>query len=310
MRPFTPDLDDVQSDVLVGVPKLAQTFCFLEIVNVAAFKSAFRRSIAHRATPARVGRGLGLNVAFTATGCVKLIGDRLPPDPAFQAGASHRASYLGDAEPATNWLPQFYGIPIDVVVVVYGGSENAVEAEWKLLQHLLGSSVRVSFREMGRARAGSTGSSDHFGNEAGSGEREVEPSGTIFRNEWAGIDPAPLAWMKNGSYMVFRRIEQLVPEYENFARSRPAARGMDAVWRASRLVRRGIAFGPEVTELERWEGKSNFERGLLFVSYQTSLAQFECVQRSCFSPKRFAINSAAAYAFMPSISALANEFGR
>jgi hypothetical protein len=308
---FAPDAGDVQGDVLVGLPKIVQSFGFLEIVDERAFKSALGRSIVRRATPARAAKGwsLGLNVAFTASGCAKLLDERLPPDPAFLAGAAARAEFVGDAEPATNWLPQFYGVPLDAVVLIAGGSRKSVDTEWKLLLNLLGASARVVYRETGAARPGAASPLDHFGNAAGSAGYDPGRAALLFRDQRAGLDAAPFPWMKNGSYLVFRRIEQLVPEFDAFARSRPAVRGLDTIWRASGLVRRGIAYGPEVSELERAEGKTSADRGLLFVSYQTAIAQFENVQRACLEPSGFAINSAAVYAFVPSLTSLENDFG-
>jgi len=319
------DWGDVQGDILIGLPKSVQTFVFLEIADARAFKSVLRRSIAHRATSARTARGwaerpagptagaqfLGLNIAFTASGCAKLTARRVPPDPAFLLGACERAVRIGDAEPATNWLPQFYRAPLDVVVLISGRSLRAVDAEWKLLHNLLGGSIRVCYRANAASRPGAACDADHFGNLARSGFCDPGRGGPVFRDERAVIDAAPLAWMKNGSYLVFRRIEQLVPEYEDSARSAPWGRGLDAgVWQGSGLVRRGIAFGPEVSTLERGEGKTSADRGLMFVSYQTAIERFETLQRSCQSPNPFEINSAAVYAFVPSIAALAGELSR
>lgn len=313
--------DDIQGDIVVGLPKTVQAFVLLEIVDARAFKSVLQRSVVHRATTARTARqwserfgsrtqGLqfvGLNIAFTAVGCAKL-GMRLPADEAFLAGASARAGLVGDAEPAINWLPQIYGAPVDAVILIAGSSPKAVDAEWKLLHNLLGICARVCYRESAAVRPGAERDDDHFGVVAGTGVCTVERPGLVFSDPDAPRDAAPVAWMKNGSYLVYRRIEQLVPEYAAAAKGRAAPRGMDAaVWRASRLVRRGIAYGPEVSDLERREGKTTADRGLMFVSYQTSIALYESIQRTCASPNRFAINSGAAYAFAPSISALATE---
>jgi hypothetical protein len=315
------DWEDVQGDVLIGLPRLVETFVFFEIVDVRAFKSTLRRSIAHRATSAGTAREwserlgapaaclhfLGLNIAFTASGCAKLAAGRVPPDPAFLAGARDRAVAIGDAEPAINWLPQFYGAPIDAVVLIAGRSARAVDAEWKLLHNVLAGSVRLCYRQNAESRPDGS-ETDHFGDPAGSGSCDPGTSGLVFRAKRAAVDPAPIPWMRNGSYLVFRRIEQLVPEYEDFARDTAGAAVVGATGlRAPGLVRRGIPFGPEVSSLERVEGKTSADRGLIFVSYQTSIERFETLQRAGDVSNRFAINSAAVYAFAPSIAALAGE---
>ena len=48
-----------------------------------------------------------------------------------------------------------------------------------------------------------------------------------------------------------------------------------------RILRRGIAFGPEVTPFEKTSQKTHFDRGLLFVSLQANLSQgFQFLQKS------------------------------
>lgn len=54
----------------------------------------------------------------------------------------------------------------------------------------------------------------------------------------------------------------------------------EAFTQSHRMMRRGIAFGPELTEKEALSGATHLERGLLFKCYVTSLAeQFEFVQQ-------------------------------
>jgi len=152
--------DDIQGDVLGGLPAAVQAFLFLELTDVRAFKAALRRSLARRTTSARTARSwserpgsaegsnVGLNVGFTVLGCAKLARAAVPPDPAFRAGACERASVVGDPEPALNWLPQVYGSAIDAVVVIAGLTLKAVDAEWRMLQNVLAGSVRVCYREL------------------------------------------------------------------------------------------------------------------------------------------------------------------
>lgn len=48
-----------------------------------------------------------------------------------------------------------------------------------------------------------------------------------------------------------------------------------------RIMRRGIAFGPEVTLLEKLENKTQHGRGLLFASYESSIVDgFQFLQQS------------------------------
>lgn len=50
-----------------------------------------------------------------------------------------------------------------------------------------------------------------------------------------------------------------------------------------RILRRGIQFGPEMTEAEKTSGKTEHERGLLFAAYQSVIPNgFEFIQKSEF----------------------------
>ena len=53
--------------------------------------------------------------------------------------------------------------------------------------------------------------------------------------------------------------------------------------KSHRIIRNGIPFGPEVTDAERNNKTSTVDRGLLFVSYQSSLGNgFRTIQESKF----------------------------
>jgi Dyp-type peroxidase family len=51
-------------------------------------------------------------------------------------------------------------------------------------------------------------------------------------------------WMRNGSYMVFRRLEQRVPEFRRFVAERSARLGMDPQLMAARMVGRWKSGAP------------------------------------------------------------------
>jgi Dyp-type peroxidase family len=185
-----------------------------------------------------------------------------------------------------------------------------------------------------------------------------------------------LPWMKNGSFMVFRRLEQLVPEFHETAKVKATSLGMasdllearmvgrfrsgspvsltpdaddpalggdalknnvfefggddplglkcpyaghirkayprndltpaaggktgdegekssEANTQTHRIMRRGIPFGPEVGPSENASKKSDHSRGLMFVCYQTSIAdQFEFITRNWINNPNFAIPDA------------------
>ncbi|KAF9005132.1 hypothetical protein BDQ17DRAFT_1353872 [Cyathus striatus] len=63
---------------------------------------------------------------------------------------------------------------------------------------------------------------------------------------------------------------------------------LQADFSSKRMMRRGIQFGPEVTQKEREEGRTHHGRGLLFACYQTSIANgFAFVQTAWANEVKF-----------------------
>ena len=77
------------------------------------------------------------------------------------------------------------------------------------------------------------------------------------------------SWMRNGSYMVFRRLEQRVPEFRRFVREQAARLAMDPELLAARMVGRWKTGAPielsprrDDPALSRDDGRNNdFEYG-------------------------------------------------
>lgn len=164
------------------------------------------------------------------------------------------------------------------------------------------------------------------------------------------------AWAKDGSFLAFRFLQQLVPEFDRFLElnapqvNDPAANTAELLgarltgrWKSGapiqvtpfkddpklaadpkrnnvftfdkgnqdkcpfashvrkmnprgdidtktdinphRVIRRGIQYGPEVNDLEKKQHKTEKDRGLLFVSYQSSLGRgFQFLQKSKWIP--------------------------
>ncbi len=140
----------------------------------------------------------------------------------------------------------------------------------------MGSSIKVIYSEMGSVRAGKERGHEHFGfldNVSQPGVRGLTPpiepiyhpdqglpgQDLIWPGEFVfgypGQDPkdpikrgpAPemaAPWMRNGSYMVFRRLEQKVPEFRRFVAERAAQLGMDRELLAARMVGRWKSGAP------------------------------------------------------------------
>lgn len=272
------DLDQIQGDVLIGLQKLFERFTFFEIKDIRAFKPALRNRIAHRITTARTVHlrefqlrdhksqgnkaplpNVGVNLAFTNDGMRKLVPGANLNDPSFAAGAKKQADALSDPVDAqgnpTTWVPKFSNAAIDGVFLITGGTKAAIDDEAAKILAILGASVRVSYEETGNVRPGPEKGHEHFGwldgvsqpgiaglTDPFPGQRLLDPGLFVF-GYGPTADP-PLPWMKNGSFMVFRRLKQLVPEFDEYVLTQAQSLGMDPVLLGARLVGRWKSGAP------------------------------------------------------------------
>jgi Dyp-type peroxidase family len=276
------ELDQIQGDVLIGLQKFVEQFLFFQIKDVPGFKALLKRKIAQRITTTRTVQerefhlrdhknqgnttplpNIGVNLSFTASGIAKLIpatnnGQALA-DASFAAGAKKKAPALGDpvdgAGNPTTWLPAFLNATIDGIFLITGGTDTGVNAEANKLLGILGTTIASSFQENGNVRPRLEKGHEHFGwldgvSQPGitgltspfPGQRLLDPGHFAF-----GYGPTanpPLPWMKNGSFMVFRRLKQLVPEFDEYQLSQAQALGMDPVLLGARLVGRWKSGAP------------------------------------------------------------------
>ena len=392
----TPELnlDEIQGDVLIGLQKFFQRLLFFKIRDIATFKYLLRRQIARRITTTReVHRRefelarlknegsreqlalAGLNLAFTSAGLELLVPGADLGDPSFKAGARAMAPKLNDStagDQLTNWLAPYLADDIHGVLNVTGGTYAAAAREAQEIIEILGASIEVLITEEGETRPGAERGHEHFGwldgisqpgikglSDPNPGQDMLDPGLFVFGYPTAAAAPAagaPPAWAANGSFMVFRRLQQLVPEFDAFLLSQADALGMDPVllgarmlgrWKSGaplsltpsqddltigqdpannndfdnaddpaqrrcpfaahirktnprkdipekfldsrRIIRAGIPFGPELTDTEKAPGgKTEQQRGLLFICYQTSIVnQFEFLQITWANNKDF-----------------------
>ncbi len=175
---------------------------------------------------------VGLNLGFTNSGILKLVPGADLKDPSYTAGAKAQAAPLND--------------PVDAQKnpSTLGSAILECEYRWSISDHrryasrsgfkeavtvlaVLGATVAVSFDETGNVRPGSEKGHEHFGwldgvSQPGinglsnpfPGQRLLDPGLFVFG--YATTGNPPLVWMKNGSFMVFRRLKQLVPEFDIF----------------------------------------------------------------------------------------------
>lgn len=283
------DVDQVQGDVLIGLQKFAEHFLFFEIKDVAGFKTLLRKKIAHGLTTTRTVQerefhlrdhknqgetkplpNVGVNLSFTASGIGKLVpgtnnGQTLG-DASFAAGAIKQARSLGDPVDGSgkpnSWVLEFLNATIDGVFLITGGTDTDVNGEAKNLLDILGATVAASFRENGNVRPGLVKGHEHFGwldgvSQPGilgltspfPGQRLLDPG--LFAFGYGPTTNPPLPWMRNGSFMVFRRLKQLVPEFDQFQLNQAATLGLDPVLLGARLVGRWKSGAPlELTPIQ------------------------------------------------------------
>lgn len=322
----------------------------------------------------------GLNIAFTAAGLTKLgiTDDKQPSRGVFFTGAEADAISLGDPVndngKLSTWKDEYLTPHIDgVLLVTAPGTQSLFDAVAQLEQRL-GKSVHVEFEVEGQARPGANEGREHFGFKdgisvpgvRGINDKTVKPGNDILEpgliltgypesaKNKAKAEPAP-AWAKDGSFLVFRELEQRVPEFHarsaklakslqskvpgvtaeflearmvgrwpsgaplilsplkedeilgadafknnvfDYSKDIPASRcpasahvrrdnpraGIKEIPRQGGItdrlmVRQGIPYGPEVSLREQRDGKTQQERGLLFVSYQANIEdQFRFTQ--------------------------------
>ncbi|KAH8164444.1 dyp-type peroxidase [Xylaria polymorpha] len=335
----------------------------------------------------------GVNVAFSKKGLVALGITDNTGDPIFENGmlADAGPSSLGDD--LTVWDPNFKK-DIHGVITVTANSKIVLERtvdQIKRIFHVGRPDVTIEevTRLVGQVRPGAEDGHEHFGFNDGLSQPAVQnvdagvisepgenpiPQGVVLLGREGDdglVVPGPNAqpqgvtrppWALDGSFLAFRYLKQLVPEFNAFLEAHPLDVGnahapgdptgaellgarLVGRWKSGapvdltplrdnpafatrqdfrfdqanqercpfaahirktnprsdlpagattirRIIRRGIAFGPEVTDEEKRAKRSSndpkLERGLLFACYQSNLGNgFHFMQESWANNKAF-----------------------
>jgi Dyp-type peroxidase family len=144
------------------------------------------------------------------------------------------------------------------------------------LRGRLGTAIKTVYSEIGTVRPGRERRHEHFGFLDGISQPGIRGLTPVSRPSvapeqglpgqdliWPGefilgypgqdrhdpikpgpIAPLPAPWARNGSYMVFRRLEQRVPEFRAFVDAQAARLGMDRELLAARMVGRWKSGAP------------------------------------------------------------------
>ncbi|KAJ7054385.1 fungal peroxidase [Mycena amicta] len=234
------NLTNIQGDILIGMKKNKELFFFFGITNAAKFKSALKSVILPRITSTTqlvdVSKQpqTALNIAFSQTGLNALnITDDLG-DTAFTQGQFANAANLNDPGTA-NWVPQFAGTSIHGVLLFASDTLAKCESDLTAIQLALAkcACVKELYRLEGAARPGSQQGHEHFGfldgisNPAVQGfqtplpGQAVVPPGEILVGETGDTVTTRPTWAKDGSFLAFRQLKQLVPEFNKFLTDNP-----------------------------------------------------------------------------------------
>ena len=226
----------------------------------------------------------GFNIGFTHQGIEKITGQSVPSAVkedgvsgndavAFQEGAHARTSLLGDK--LDDWTgDEFRTGAFDGIMLLAGPESGmALMAETSRVLDLFGSSISVVFEVCGEVRSDQSGH-EHFGfldgvsqpgirdltlknpqdpNQGNPGQDLLWPGEFVFGYPGQGRDDvvekgplraAPLSWMKNGSYMVWRQLEQQVLKFHSLMKDQAAALSMSPELLAARVVGRWPSGAP------------------------------------------------------------------
>ncbi|KAF7365594.1 DyP-type peroxidase [Mycena venus] len=232
------NLKDIQGDILIGMKKKSELFFFFGISNAKDFKKNLKSTILPLVTntaqllDVSAQPQTALNIAFSQTGLRALnVTDDLKDSP-FSGGQLQDIANLGDPG-TTNWVPEFVGTNIHGVILLASDTPDNIKATLSSLKAKLGNSVKEIYSLQGAARPGNQEGHEHFGyldgisNPAVQGFQSplpgqaVVPTGEILVGENGdGVTGRP-PWAKDGSFLVFRQLKQLVPEFNKFLTDNP-----------------------------------------------------------------------------------------
>ncbi|EJD06642.1 Dyp-type peroxidase [Fomitiporia mediterranea MF3/22] len=254
--PTPQDLNDLQADVVLGIPKRAEDFIFFNIQDAAAFKKDLKELIPAITTTAQVKKirtditnhkqqgktdlikVAAINIAFSVAGLKKLGITESLGDDAFNQGQLAHAQNLGDTGKTENgsfvpeWIDAFKN-EIDGVVLVAGDSKISVDEGVNKVEHTFGKSIKEVFKVNGHVRPNKEKGHEHFGFKDGisfpaidaltghlPGQIVVDPGVLVCGTNGDTVQNRP-AWAKNGSFLVYRQLQQLVPEFNKFLTDNP-----------------------------------------------------------------------------------------
>ncbi|CUA74864.1 Peroxidase 2 [Rhizoctonia solani] len=417
-NPDVVKLENVQSDIIRNTPKKKEEFLFFLIQDKAKFQQKLpdlkvnstvdvveALELIQQKKEEQSG-GLVplsfLNVAFSKKGFDVLGIKEDICDNVFNAGQLSDAKDLGDIGvtcPDGSFHPFWehaFLHGVDGVFLISGESWVSVNARVKEVEDHFEQAFRAVYCLKGSVRPGDQKGHEHFGWADGISDpiikdigvplpgQRVIPPGVILCGKTKDPVPNRPAWACEGSFLAFRQLEQLVPEFHKFLTDNPIVipglsrkYGSELLgarlvgrWKSgapiqlapirddpelgkdpkrnnnfvypqdkgdagqfecpysahlrkvnprndldfldpedpgravekSSIIRRGIPYGPEMCPGEKIENETEFERGLAFVCYQSSLAEgFQLIQKQWANAIDFPPNKEVDSGFDPII---------
>lgn len=240
--------------------KKKQMFLFFSIEDAASFKTHLSKDIHPLITTTtelldvNTQPVTAVNIAFSQSGLTALgVSDSLGDD-AFTKGQFSDASNLGD--PGTgNWESSFAGTSVHGVFLMASDTIDNVNDELANIQNILGNSAKEVHRLLGEARPGDQEGHEReyinvfvqlhtldklaylngidFGYMDGISQpavqgftssptpgQHVAPPGLFLLGHDGDSTTRP-TWATGGSFLAFRQLKQLVPEFKKFLADNP-----------------------------------------------------------------------------------------
>ncbi|KAG8994444.1 hypothetical protein FRB93_001565 [Tulasnella sp. JGI-2019a] len=232
----TLNTTDIQGDILVGMKKKLEMFYFFQINNVTSFKAKVHHIIVPEITSVfqlldtTTQPIVCLNLAFSQTGLQTLGFNTNLGDPVFGAGQAADAVNLGDPG-TTNWVKTFTNTKALHGVFLMATDDQAfLDVQIQQLEYVFGTDITHLYSLEGNIRPPPYEGHEMFGYLDGIGQPAVAgfnlspfpgqltvSPGVILAGEPGDIRISTRpSWAKDGSFLAFRQLKQLVPEFDNF----------------------------------------------------------------------------------------------
>ncbi|KAF8810963.1 Dyp-type peroxidase [Phlegmacium glaucopus] len=247
------DLKDIQAGPVVPIPTRSTIFLFFAIKDVNKFRDLFGAHVLPLITTSDSARRMreevfraklkselatlaGINVSFSQRGLTMLLGNADTKDDAFKEGQWNRAQALGDDR--EKWLNEFRDNSIHGLFEVSGYPATHVQdiVQEKIKNPLSDTAITVIYEHSGKVRPDEQRTHEHFGFNDGisqpyvkfEDDGEQKPTerkpfpGQIVVNPGVlvlgqpGDESTRPSWTKNGAFVVYRHLKQLVPEFRTF----------------------------------------------------------------------------------------------